>query len=629
MTISPDTTPTNTSPQVRALQIWRGLPLSRKLLLAFGVLFVFSLLIAVATISGLTLMQRAYEKTLTQGVEARRLSNILLIDLLQARRAEKNFLLRWRDEGYDLAYENYITLYQENLSGLRDALGQLGAFADIAGNTPQSGLTREEYQELIASLNQNVNTYDLSFTNLIEALKVRGADENTGLEAELRNSASKLEKTLTDKEGASELLVTLLQIRRHEKDYLARGDQEYIDLTRDTLSQFQQQVTTSERLTASEKDELLATSKEYLANFDAIVTIDIEIAGHNEELIAAARAVEPLAEEINQLGTSLAALTTSEARRNATQTIGGSIFTTVAALVIAIFLSIALSRQLTDPVIRLTKVAEEIGAGNFASKAPVDTGDEIGTLAKTFNVMTARIEQAFEDIRRRALAVQTSAEISRRLSAASSPRQLAVDVVEQLQTAFNYYHAHIYFFDDQHEYLVMAGGTGEAGAKMLANGHKIQRGRGLVGRAAETSAPVLVEDVTQAIGWLPNPLLPETRSELAVPILLGSAVLGVIDVQQNKINGFGDNDEMLLQSIASQVAISLQNARNFEQTRSQAEFESLVNTISQKIQRATTIENTLQVAVREIGMALGATRVKAKIEANSAPEQASPDKMGV
>jgi putative methionine-R-sulfoxide reductase with GAF domain/ABC-type uncharacterized transport system substrate-binding protein len=219
----------------------------------------------------------------------------------------------------------------------------------------------------------------------------------------------------------------------------------------------------------------------------------------------------------------------------------------------------------------------------------------------------------------RTKALATSSDVSRRLSTIMDQSTLAKEVVEQVQSAFDYYHAHIYFFDEQNEYLVMAGGTGEAGAAMLASGHRIQRGRGLVGRAAESNEPVLVADVSQAIGWLPNPLLPDTKAEVAVPITSGEQVLGVLDVQQNIVNGLGEDDVSLLQSLAGQVAISLNNARSFENSRAQAELESLTNIIGQKIQRTTSIEDALQTAIREVGLALGSTRVSAKIGLETIP----------
>ena len=225
----------------------------------------------------------------------------------------------------------------------------------------------------------------------------------------------------------------------------------------------------------------------------------------------------------------------------------------------------------------------------------------------------------------RTKALATAAEVGRRLSAVTNSRQLAVEVVEQVQRAFDYYYAQIYLMDEAGENLVLTGGTGEAGAAMLARGHSLQKGRGLVGRAAETNASVLIPDVSQEAGWLPNELLPETKAEASVPISVGNRVLGVLDVQHNVVNGLTDADVTLLESLASQAAISLQNARTYEQSRKQAELESVVNVIGQKIQRTTTIEDTLQTAIRELGTAVGAVRVKASLHpASSAVPVESP-----
>lgn len=111
----------------------------------------------------------------------------------------------------------------------------------------------------------------------------------------------------------------------------------------------------------------------------------------------------------------------------------------------------------------------------------------------------------------------------------------------------------------------MAGGTGDAGRKMLERGHKLAPGQGLVGRAATTREPILVSDTSHSADWLPNPLLPETRSEVAIPITIGNQVLGVLDVQHNIVDGLKREDLEALQSIANQVAIAIQNARSYSE----------------------------------------------------------------
>jgi putative methionine-R-sulfoxide reductase with GAF domain len=604
----------STSDTSKNFGFWGSLPLSRKLLLAFGVLFVFGLVIAASGLFGLNRVQGAYKDTLAGGIEIRFRSNQLNSTLLEARRREKDFLLRWRDEGFETAYQNYVVLNQQDTTSMKETLKVLETLAPVVGQATIADYSQAQYETDLATMNAEVLEYEKSFASVVDLTQQRGFVD-TGLEGQFRLAVQSIEAKIYDHEGLDPLVITMLQIRRREKDYLLRGDQQYVGNVHDLISQLKSQVSTSEILLPTEKTEIKALADEYVTKFDTLVEKDKEIATATEDFRAAASKIQTSTAQLGTLGEQLAAQDIQTAEANSTQTFTVTGITVLVVLILAVILAIALSQQLTRPIIQLTSTAQEISTGRFDLQAQVTSADEIGTLAETFNSMTSQLGRAFEDVRRRAAELATVAEVSTATSTILEVKNLLQEVVDLTKERFSLYHSHIYLLDEAGENLVLASGAGEPGRQMVAEGRSIplNREQSLVARAAREQKGVTVNDVTQAPDFLPNPLLPDTRSELAVPMIVGGKVIGVFDVQSDVVGRFTDSDINIQTTLAAQVATSIQNVRSFEQSKTEADFEALVNTIGQKIQRAATVEDTLQTAIRELGLALGAKRVKANI----------------
>lgn len=232
----------------------------------------------------------------------------------------------------------------------------------------------------------------------------------------------------------------------------------------------------------------------------------------------------------------------------------------------------------------------------------VTSSDSIGRIQSAFN-------QLIEAVIKRTRALEASFQVSRQLSTILDQHNLLNAVVEEVQRTYHFYHTQIFLFDPQKEFLIMTGGTGEAGQIMLSEGHKIQRGKGVVGRASDSGSAVLVTDTSIDPNWLPNPVLPDTKSEVAVPIKIMDEVLGVLDVQQDMVDGISQQDLDMLLLVSGQIAVALRNASLYESVKKRAEEERIISTVVDLLQSTTSIDDAVQVARREVekGLSISCT----------------------
>jgi signal transduction histidine kinase len=196
-------------------------------------------------------------------------------------------------------------------------------------------------------------------------------------------------------------------------------------------------------------------------------------------------------------------------------------------------------------------------------------------LTAVANQATSQAEalRAAELTEKRASELETVAMVSAATTSILNIEELLQSVVDLTRDSFGLYHAHIYLLDEDHENLALAAGAGEPGQLMKERGHRIpvNHPHSLVARAARTQQPVISNDVTNDPDFLPNPLLPETKSEVAISMMVAGEVIGVLDVQSEVTNRFKEDDVRIKTTLADQIAVAVQNARAFAETEARAE----------------------------------------------------------
>jgi len=169
-----------------------------------------------------------------------------------------------------------------------------------------------------------------------------------------------------------------------------------------------------------------------------------------------------------------------------------------------------------------------------------------------------QIQTAFEH---RGRQVQISTEVSQSIAAVTSLDELYQRVVTQVKEKFGYYHTQILRYEAAQKAVVLVAGYGEIGAQMLAAGYRLPMGEGPIGAAAATGETVLRPTLENDPERIPNPLLPDTKGEIAVPIKLGDNILGILDVQSNNAGALSSEDKLLLEGLSGQIATAIESTR--------------------------------------------------------------------
>ncbi len=258
-----------------------------------------------------------------------------------------------------------------------------------------------------------------------------------------------------------------------------------------------------------------------------------------------------------------------ETRKTLFSAVGISLF----LLSLAGLAAYGMGNSITAPLGKLTKAAEEVAEGNLDTRADVITNDEIGLLARTLNSMTStvhglistleeRVAERTKLIERRVAQIQAVAEVGKSVAAQRDLEELLSRTSHLISDRFDFYHIGIFLLDTGRKYAILRASNSNEGAKMLERGHKLSVGKeGIVGTVAGTGRARIALDVGEDAVYFNNPDLPNTRSEMALPLIAAGETLGVLDIQSTEANAFSEEDIPTLQVLADQLAIAVQNAR--------------------------------------------------------------------
>ena len=178
----------------------------------------------------------------------------------------------------------------------------------------------------------------------------------------------------------------------------------------------------------------------------------------------------------------------------------------------------------------------------------------------------------FDETRRRAAQLETAAEIARDTSSTLALEALLKRSVNLIRDRYGYYHASIYLVDDTGSKAVVRESTGLAGEDLKTKGHNLPVGsQTVVGHVTKMGTPLVINNVSQNPFYMPNPLLPDTRAELAIPLKIGTRIIGALDVQAVEYEAFSSDDVAVLQTLADQIGVAVDNARSYETAQTAVE----------------------------------------------------------
>lgn len=232
---------------------------------------------------------------------------------------------------------------------------------------------------------------------------------------------------------------------------------------------------------------------------------------------------------------------------------------------------LVMTQVISRPLTRLMDVALKVREGDLKARTKISSIDETGQLSKVFNQMTDRLSETLDGLERsvveRTRDLEIAFRVSKQITQVLRLDELLPKLAENTREGFDLYFVSVYLYDPEKQSLVLSAGTGEAGQQMKVEGkvYEIEARPSIVAQAGREREAVVITDVSGSPLYFPNPHLPHTSSEAAIPMVVQGELVGVLGVQSMQANDFGEQNLRILTSLAEQIGVAVKNARLYEE----------------------------------------------------------------
>ncbi len=545
-----------------------------KLSIGLGASIIGMFVIAGVTIYTSVVNQQLVNRTLTRQRQLADRASEINNSLLTIQNKAFEFYDTWDSTGFEESSQGgFEKARRDYLAPLEEQINQIQEdVAEIERLEPD-----EQTRTNLARIRSSMDAYKTNLLQMSDHMENMGFVES-GAVGQMRTGMAELNSQL-DEPGLESLKATALEIRRHEKNFFLHSDLAAARLTQDFIAQLAEQIAAADedQLVPEDKVQLNTLLESYRGHFLAAANhlnlVDIS----RETLINQSDLTSILVNNLFEQQQSEFKVTVEQLERQQSSTT----FTVLGLALLTLFISVSIAYivtgQIIQPVQALGEAAERLGAGELDVRATVYGSDEIGATASAFNLMADRLQEVLagleQRVSERTRGLQTAAEVARATTSVLDPDELLQQVVDLARERFHLYYVGLFLLDKEpgdpgRAFAVLRAGTGKAGQIMVEQGHKLEVGGGsMIGQCVVRTEARIALDVGEEAIRFDNPFLPETRSEMALPLRSRGRVIGAMTVQSTEGAAFDETDIAVMQTMADQVAVAIDNAQLFAESQ--------------------------------------------------------------